>query len=230
MIDAARIDELEQNLGYRFRDTDLLVRALTHASVQKVPSNERLEFLGDRVLSLVIAERLHRDYPADNEGALSLKHIALVRSEACAAAAESAGLAEYVLLAQSESANGGRRKPVILAGVYEAVIAAIYIDGGLEPARTFIERFCPALPDSVDGDTRDPKTVLQEWAHARIRREGCEPVYRLIKREGPDHAPRFWVEVSVAGEGQETGEGSSKREAERAAAAALLARWRERLT
>ncbi|MGD0189180.1 MAG: ribonuclease III [Rhizomicrobium sp.] len=224
MIDAARIAGLQDRLGYKFHDSGLLVRALTHASVQRTPSNERLEFLGDRVLSLVIAERLHHDYPADNEGALSLKHIALVRGEACAAAAEAAGLSEYVLLAPSEISSGGRRKTVILAGVYEAVIAAIYLDGGIEPARAFILRYCGEMPEAGADGIRDPKTVLQEWTHARLRREGCEPVYRLIKREGPDHAPRFWVEVTVVGEGSEIGEGLSKRDAERAAAAALYAR------
>jgi ribonuclease-3 len=226
LIDAARIAELEEALGYRFQDSGLLVRALTHASVQKTPSNERLEFLGDRVLSLVIAERLHHDHPSDNEGALSLKHIARVRGEACAAAAEAAGLSDYIVLAPSEVSSGGRRKTVILAGAYEAVIAAIYLDGGLEPARRFILRYSDRLPEMDAGDIRDPKTVLQEWTHACLRREGCEPVYRLIKREGPDHAPRFWVEVTVAGEGSEIGEGMSKRDAERAAAAALYARLR----
>jgi ribonuclease-3 len=230
LIDAARIAELEDKLGYRFEDRALLVRALSHASVQKIPSNERLEFLGDRVLSLVVAERLHHDYPSDNEGALSLKHIALVRGEACAAAAEAAGLAEYIVLAPSEISSGGRRKTVILAGAYEAVIAAIYLDGGLEPARKFILQYCPQLPETGANGIRDPKTILQEWTHARIRREGCEPVYRLIRREGPDHAPRFWVEVTVAGGGSEIGEGLSKRDAERAAAAALYARLSEKHT
>lgn len=225
MIDFTRLAGLEERLGHKFGDIALLTRALTHASADSTASNERLEFLGDRVLGLVIAQKLHQDNPADNEGSLALKFNAMARGETCAAAAESAGLAEYVVLATSEAASGGRRKSAILAGVCEAVIAALYLDGGFEPARAFIERYWEAPLKSIGADMRDPKTTLQEWAQARPSREA--PVYRLVKREGPDHAPRFRVEVSVSGEQPETGEGQSKREAEQAAAAALLARVRE---
>lgn len=227
MIETARLSGLEERLGYRFRDTALLARALMHASVKSSASNERLEFLGDRVLGLVIAEKLHHDYPDDSEGALALKFNAMARGETCAAAAEAAGLADYIVLAPSEASSGGRGKGAIMAGACEAVIAALYIDGGLEPARAFIER-CWAEPMmSLSADMRDAKTALQEWAQARKRGGRTTPVYRLIKREGPDHAPRFWVEVSVAGEQPEIGEGSSKRDAEQAAASALLSRLRE---
>jgi ribonuclease III len=225
LIDSARLAGLEEKLGHKFGDIALLKRALTHASADSTASNERLEFLGDRVLGLVIAQKLHHDNPADNEGSLALKFNAMARGETCAVAAEAAGLAEYVVLAASEAASGGRRKSAILAGVCEAVIAALYLDGGLEPARAFIERYWEAPLKSIGADMRDPKTTLQEWAQARPSREA--PVYRLVKREGPDHAPHFRVEVSVSGEQPETGEGQSKREAEQAAAAALLARVRE---
>lgn len=225
MIDAARLSELQAQLGYEFRDQSLLVRALTHASANSVVSNERLEFLGDRVLGLVIADRLHREYPDETEGMLALKFNALARGEVCAAAAEAAGLPEYVVLASSEAASGGRRKAAILAGVCEALIAAIYLDGGLDAARSFIERYWTEHIKSLRSDMRDAKTALQEWAQSRAGAGGT-PVYRTVKREGPDHAPHFWVEVSVGGEAPETGDGRSKREAEQAAAAALLARVR----
>jgi ribonuclease-3 len=225
LTDTARLAGLEHRLGYKFGDTDLLMRALMHASADSAASNERLEFLGDRVLGLVIAEKLHHDNPADSEGMLALKFNAMARGETCAAAAMEAGLADYVILAPSEAASGGRRKSAILAGVCEAVIAALYLDGGLSPARAFIERYWAEPLKSLSDDMRDPKTALQELAQARARRE--TPAYRLIRREGPDHAPRFWVEVSIAGEQPEMGEGSSKREAEQAAAAVLLARLRE---
>jgi ribonuclease-3 len=227
LIDPARLAGLEERLGHKFADTGLLARALMHASADSVASNERLEFLGDRVLALVLAERLHGDNPSDNEGSLALKFNAMARGETCASVAEAAGLADYVVLAAGEAASGGRRKAAILAGVCEAVIAALYLDGGLAPARMFIERYWDEPLNTLGADMRDPKTTLQEWAQSRERAGRSMPVYRQVRREGPDHAPRFWVEVTVAGEPPETGEGASKREAEQAAAAALLARLRE---
>ena len=215
---------LETSLGHVFKDQALLGRALTHASASAKASNERLEFLGDRVLGLVIAEKLHNLYPDAAEGALALKFNALARSEACAAAADDAGLADHVILAASEAASGGRRKGAILAGVCEAVIAALYIDGGFEVARAFIERYWAKAFASLSDDMRDAKTMLQEWAQGRARGPRDAPVYKLVGREGPDHAPRFAVEVSIAGQGAEIGQGSSKREAEQAAAGAMLAR------
>jgi ribonuclease-3 len=225
LTDRDRLAGLEERLGHKFQDIALLTRALTHASADSIASNEHLEFLGDRVLGLVIAERLHHDNPADSEGSMALKFNAMARGEACAVAAEVAGLADFVVLAANEAASGGRRKVAILAGVCEAVIAALYLDGGLEPARAFIERYWAAQLASLGDDMRDPKTVLQELAQSREQRKS--PVYRPVKREGPDHAPRFWIEVSIAGETPEIGEGASKREAEQAAASALLARLRE---
>jgi ribonuclease-3 len=215
---------LETSLGHVFKDPALLKRALTHASASAKASNERLEFLGDRVLGLVIAEKLHNLYPDAPEGALALKFNALARREACAVAADEAGLADHVILAASEAASGGRRKSAILAGVCEAVIAALYIDGGFDVARAFIERYWASAFATLNEDMRDAKTALQEWAQGRSRGPRDAPVYRLVGREGPDHAPRFAVEVSLAGQGAEIGQGSSKREAEQAAASAMLAR------
>ena len=211
--------DLEQSLGHVFRDPALLRRALTHASANARASNERLEFLGDRVLGLVVAERLHALYPDDAEGALALKYNALARGAACAAAAEAAGLGEHVILASAEAGSGGRRKAAILGGVCEAVIAALYLDGGLEVARGFIEKYWDF--ENLSQDMRDPKTALQEWAQGRGR-EASAPVYRLVSREGPDHAPRFMVEVAVKGAEPQTGDGGSKREAETDAARKML--------
>jgi len=224
LTDNARLRELEERLGHTFTDSAVLERALMHASANSERSNERLEFFGDRVLGLVIAEKLYRDYPSDPEGMLALKFNAMARRDTCAAAAEAAGLSEYIVLASSEAASGGRRKAAILAGACEAVIAALYFDGGIPPARAFIERYWARPLNSLCADMRDPKTALQEWAQARARAGRATPVYQLVKREGPDHAPRFTVEVRVADEQPEGGTGSSKREAEQAAAAALLAR------
>jgi ribonuclease-3 len=216
------LNALQTQLGYTFKDPALLRRALTHASHSTGGSNERLEFMGDRVLGLVIAEKLHALYPDEAEGALALKLNALVRSEACALAAEKAGLAEHLILANSESASGGRKKAAILAGACEAVIAALYLDGGFEVARGFIERNWEDQFAGLDRDMRDAKTALQEWSQGR--KGGGAPTYKQVKREGPDHAPRFWVEVSVSGQEPVTGEGGSKREAEQAAAQAMLAK------
>ncbi|HEY2033102.1 MAG TPA: ribonuclease III [Rhizomicrobium sp.] len=214
------MSELETRLGYTFKDKDLLTRALTHASASSIVSNERLEFLGDRVLGLVIADKLHHLFPEDAEGILALKLNALVRSEACARAAEKVGLGDYLILANSEVASGGRKKAAILAGACEAVIAALYLDGGFAVARDFIEKNWDEQFAGLSHDMRDAKTALQEWSQAK--KGGVAPVYKLIKREGPDHAPRFAVEVSVAGQEPVTGEGGSKRDAEQAAARAML--------
>jgi ribonuclease-3 len=215
---------LEEKLGHVFSDQALLRRALTHASADAAISNERLEFLGDRVLGLVVAEKLHALYPGDAEGMLALKFNALARGQACASAAEAAGLGEHLILAQSEQVSGGRAKPAILSGACEAVIAALYLDGGREAARQFIERYWQGQFESLTAEMRDAKTRLQEWSQARGRGESGAPVYSLISREGPDHAPHFRVEVKVSGHDPATGEGGSKREAEQAAAAALLSR------
>lgn len=209
-------------LEHKFRDPALLTRALTHASANSERSNERLEFLGDRVLGLVIAQKIYALYPHDTEGALALKLNALVRKETCAAAAEAAGLSNHLILANSETASGGRKKAVILAGACEAVIAALYLDGGMDVARGFIERYWRDAFANLGEDMRDAKTTLQEWAQAK--KGGSAPLYRTARRDGPDHAPRFEVEVSIIGEEPALGQGNSKREAEQAAAKAMLQR------
>jgi ribonuclease-3 len=222
LTDAITSKPLAQKLGHTFKDPDLLKRALTHASADAITSNERLEFLGDRVLGLIIAERIHAAYPGDPEGALALKFNALARGAACAKAATDAGLAEYVILANSEKSAGGRDKPAILSGVCEAVIAALYLDGGMDVARAFVERYWAGQFEDLSHDMRDAKTRLQEWAQARPGKDA--PVYTLKERAGPDHAPRFIVEAKVIGFDAVTGEGGSKRQAEQDAAQKLLSK------
>jgi ribonuclease III len=213
---------LEEKLGHRFSDRELLRRALTHASAAPALSNERLEFLGDRVLGLVVAETLHARHASESEGALTVRFHALVRAEACARAAEAAGLTDYIQLAGS-GFDSARARAAILSDVCEAVIAALYLDGGMTTARAFIERYWSGMfEDPGQGaGMRDAKTRLQEWAQGK----GLPtPAYRELARSGPAHAPHFTIEVVVPGEPPQTGEGGSKREAEQDAAAKLLAR------
>ncbi len=180
-----------------------------------------MEFLGDRVLGLIAAEKLHELYPKDDEGLLALKFNALVRGETCAAAAEAAGIADHLILARSESGSGGRHKAAILAGACEAVIAALYIDGGIEAAQGFFDRYWTDAFAALNVEMRDPKTRLQEWAQSRGTKAG-PPVYTVTGREGPDHAPVFSVEVRVIGKEPQIGTGTSKREAEQDAARKML--------
>jgi ribonuclease-3 len=214
---------LEARLGYSFRDPALLRLALSHASASGA-SNERLEFLGDRVLGLVIAERLYRDFPNESEGGLAVRLNALVRRETCARIADAIGLGEHLVMASSESGSGGRQKQAILAGACEAVIAAIYLDGGLEPADSFIQRYWDMAVASLSTEMRDAKTALQEWAQSGVLATRVQPALARTAREGPDHAPVFTVEVTLPGTPPERGEGPSKRDAEQDAARRMLNR------
>lgn len=171
------------------------------------------------MLGFLISELLIQQFPHENEGALALKLNALVRMETCARVAEAAGIDAALILAPSEDRSGGRRKSAILGDACEAVIAALYLDGGIDAARKFVTRYWLPLMSEVTGDLRDPKNALQEWAQGR---KLGTPSYRVAKREGPDHAPRFTVEVSIRGHGPALGEGASLRSAEQAAARALM--------
>ena len=223
MLREEALHDLEIKIGHVFADKALLPRSLTHASADTDCSNERLEFLGDRVLGLIVAERIHALFPADREGALALKFNALARRETCAQAAEAADLPAHLILASAEAQSGGRRKLAILSGVCEAVIAALYLDGGMDAARRFIDLFWGEAFAALNTDMRDSKTILQEWAQGHGQHRGM-PVYRMSGRDGPDHAPHFLVEVKVEGLEPQEGSGGSKREAEQDAAAKLLER------
>lgn len=219
------LEALERRLQYRFKDRAGLLRALTHRSA--VPgdqvaheSYQRHEFLGDRVLALVVAEMLFSSYPREEEGDLARRLNQLVRRETCAEVAIDLDLGSVVRLGTGERQSGGRRKEAILGDVAEAVIAAIYLDGGFEPAKDFVLRNWKPRMESLTGPLRDSKTLLQEWAQGRG--QGL-PNYTIVERSGPDHAPMFRVAVMIDGETVGEGHGKSKRDAEQAAAAEALA-------
>lgn len=210
----------EERLQYRFTRPELLTEALTHASMATRADNERLEFLGDRVLGLVIAEALLAADPTATEGELAPRLNALVRKETCAEVAQAIDLGPALRLGRSEMLTGGRRKLTLLGDAMEAVIAAIYLDGGLDAARAFVERTWGERIASVRALDLDAKTQLQEWAQAR----GLPPpAYSDLERSGPDHAPIFSVEARLTDGRRAQGQAPSKRAAQQAAAEALLA-------
>jgi ribonuclease-3 len=223
-VRAAAVDELERRIGHTFADRDLLERALTHASVgdgaREVRHNERLEFLGDRVLNLIAAERLMALDPDAREGDMSRRLAALVNYHACARAAHRAGLPEALRLSASATKVGARKSDAVLGDACEALIAALYLDGGLACAKAFFERFWAEEFAEVDAPrAKDPKTQLQEWAQGL----GLPlPSYEVVGRDGPDHAPMFTVEVRVEGFEPERGKAGSRQAAEKAAAQCML--------
>ncbi len=220
---APALAPLEERLGYRFRDPHGLDLALTHASLAgaRRRSNERLEFLGDRVLGLALARLLIERFPDDPEGALGRRLAHLASREVLAEIARELELGRHLRLSRGEEESGGRDNPTILADALEAVLGAVFLDGGFEPAEALVRRLFAARVEALTAPPRDPKTALQEWAQGH----GLPlPRYHLLEREGPPHAPRFRVEVRVQGLPPETAEGGSKRAAERAAAEKLLQR------
>ncbi|MGF1609801.1 MAG: ribonuclease III [Kiloniellales bacterium] len=222
------LEALARRLGHDFAEPDLLRHALSHPSIitgraARNTSYQRLEFLGDRVLGLVVAELLYRRFPNEAEGDLARRLAALVRQDSLARVAEALDLGPHLRLAKAEEEAGGRLNPALLADACEAVIGALYLDGGLEAARALIEPRWTPLLEAEASPPQDAKTALQEWAQGR----GLPlPLYREVARAGPDHEPLFTVEVAVEGRPAAQGEGRSKRLAEQAAASALL----ERLT
>ena len=219
------IKQLFERLGYAFKDRSLLELALTHASAR--PSlkpnedNERLEFLGDRVLGLAIAELLTASFPEASEGELARRYNQLVRAETCAEIAKDWELGQLILMSGGEAESGGRGKKTILANACEAVLGAIFLEGGYPPARDVVFRFWASELSGLDAAAPDAKSILQEWAQGRRL---ALPRYVEIAREGPDHKPRFTSEVQIDGVAPERGHGDNKREAEQAAALAMLLR------
>ena len=212
---------LMRALGHQFTDMALLERALTHSSIanRARPDNQRLEFLGDRVLGLVIAEALLKEDKSAAEGQIAPRFNALVRKEACAAIASHIGIGDALILGRSEAQTGGRRKTALLGDAMEAVIAAVYRDAGMDKAREVILRLWADRIAEAEEDARDAKTRLQELAQARGE---ALPVYKIINRRGPDHKPVFTVEVTLESGGAASAEASSKRDAEQQAARRLL--------
>ena len=220
---AAAAAALSPRIGVRLEATPRLAEALTHPSASSParPDNQRLEFLGDRVLGLVIAQELIARFPGEPEGVLAPRLNALVRKETCAEAAAGIGLGAHLRLGRSEAIGGGRRKTAILGDAMEALIAAVYLDQGMEAARAVIlHAWGPRLAAAADAP-RDAKTHLQEWAQAR---GWAPPVYEVVDRAGPDHAPVFTVEARMADGLGARASARSKRAAQQSAAAALLAR------
>ncbi|WP_074380851.1 ribonuclease III [Bartonella doshiae] len=217
------VDHLEKLTGHRFKDEETLKRALTHSSVQDSEwgNYERLEFLGDRVLGLLIAEMLYQFFPQASEGELSVRLNGLVNAQTCADIALELGLSDMIHVGFEMRSLKGRRLTNMYADVIEALIAVMYLDGGLQSVRPFIQRYWQSRAQQMDAGRRDAKTELQEWAHIQ---GGLQPDYRVVKRSGPDHEPIFMVEVSVSGFAPEIGQGSSKRCAERMAAEKILRR------
>jgi ribonuclease-3 len=221
----AAVEALQARLGHRFTDRDLLERALTHASVAgmvaQAPNNERLEFLGDRVLGLAIAEALMEADPDAQAGPLSKRFAALVSKSACARVARELGLGEALRLAGAETRKGGRDHETILGDACEALIAALHHELGYEGAAAHIRRlWAPLFAEPMNLSDLNPKSALQEWAAARRK---SPPAYREVSRTGPAHAPAYVVEVGVDGE-LALGEGRSLQAAQIAAARALLDR------
>ena len=230
VITQRRARGFEARLGYQFTDRTLLKRALTHSSVRTATKkggdhdNERLEFLGDRVLGLSIAELLTETFPGASEGDLARIFNHLVRGETCADVARSIMLGEQLILSESEAGSGGREKITILADACEAVLAAVFIEGGFDAARRVVRHHWSKRLETLPDEPVDAKSALQEWAQG----QGFDlPKYKELSREGPDHAPYFTTEVRVGGRKAPLarfaqGTGASKRAAEQSAATALL--------
>ena len=222
---------VEAALGHRFARRDLFERALTHASFSggkaEVRDLERLEFLGDRVLGLLTAEELWRRYPDLDEGDLAPRLNALVRKETCAAAARAWGVGPALRLSKGEEKNGGRDRDGVLGDACEALLGALYVDGGLEAARAAYDTFWMDRFDDIAGGHEEPKTVLQEWAQEHGH---GTPRYETLARRGPDHAPLFTVRVAAGDLAPTEAEGTSKQAAQTEAATKLLLRegvWKD---
>ena len=223
MVPHVRFAELESALGYHFREKKLLALALTHRSLVRdggEASNQRLEFLGDAVLGLTIADMLYQLFPGEAEGDLSKRLVSLVNGEQLASIAQAMQLGDYLSLSSGEEEQGGRINPSNLEDACEALLGALYLDGGLDAARAVIHRFWQPHATAMKSPPKDPKTALQEWAQGR----GLPlPEYVLISSDGPSHAPLFVVEVRVQGLAPVRAEAGVKKQAERLAAEKVLA-------
>jgi len=229
---AEAVRALSTALGHNFRDPRLLDLALTHASVgegaerdargRPFADNQRLEFLGDRVLGLLVADRLMRDFPDANEGDMSSRLHALVDKAACARAADALGVGPAMRLSPGEAKQGGRRRDGVLGDAMEAILAAAWLDGGIGAAQTVFDRAWAAeLAAPPVRSISNPKSVLQEWALGQAK---PLPTYRIVERTGSDHAPTFTVEATVEGYPPLTAQGRSRQDAEKTAAIGLLQR------
>ena len=218
------IAQLEQTIGYVFANKNLVIEALTHPSIDThtnadLQNYQRLEFLGDRVLGLIIAEMLLVKFPNEAEGDIARRHTVLVQARALFEVANEVQLGTYISLSRGEQKTGGRYKMAVLSDATEAIIGAIYLDGGIEPARRFIGAYWSAKLESYEAPPIDSKTQLQEWAQSKSL---PLPHYVLLERSGTDHEPVFDMEVRVKGLPRLSGQGNSKRTAQKEAAKAAL--------
>lgn len=211
----------QKRIGYTFKKPEILIRALTHSSISSStrPDNQRLEFLGDRVLGLIMAEALYEADHSAAEGKLAPRFNALVRKETCADVARDIDIGAVLRLGRSEMMSGGRRKQALLGDAMEAIIAAVYQDSDFITAQSLVMRLWGNRISSVGDDARDAKTALQEWAQARGQKP---PAYQEVSRSGPDHAPIFTIEVRLESGESASSKAGSKRHAEQAAASMLL--------
>jgi ribonuclease-3 len=224
-LNARRIQALEHRIGHTFKSHETLIRALTHSSAAAHGNDrshyERLEFLGDRVLGLCVANRLFEMFPGASEGELSVRLNALVSGETCTEIADEMGLADFITTGADARQINSKRMRSVRADVVESLIAAIYRDAGLDAAKAFVARFWEGRFDTSEAAVQDSKTALQEWAHAEAR---VTPSYEIVSRSGPDHDPVFTVAVTIEGRAGAEGQGRSKRTAEQEAARNVLER------
>ncbi len=214
------IEELQQKLEYKFKDSTLLQMALTHSSTGEVDNYERLEFLGDRVLGLVIASLLFRRFPDEKEGDMAKRLASLVQGQTIADISHGISLGEFILFSEAEAASGGAQNDHILADVFEAVIGAIYLDGGFEECKKLIEKHWQDVLHTMRRPPQHPKTAIQEWAQSM----GLPlPVYDIVGQSGPDHAPEFEVRLTIKGHSPIYAKGRSRAEAEKQAASDFMA-------
>jgi ribonuclease-3 len=213
--------QLEKRLNYTFKDKQLIIEALTHKSYKKPYNNERLEFLGDAVLDLIVGEYLFSKFPNSNEGVLSKIRASLVNESGFTLLARAIDLGEYIYLSAAEENNNGRNKPSLLSNAFEAVIGAVYLEAGLEKAKEIAIALLEASHPRIDLDTlsKDYKTALQELTQAT---HGVTPQYEMLGSSGPDHRKEFEIAVTLNGETIATAKGKSKKEAQQKAAQIAL--------
>jgi len=216
-----RLEAIQKRLGYQFRDQNLIIEALTHKSSKQPYNNERLEFLGDAVLDLIVGEYLYHEFTEVAEGELSKLRASLVNEKSFEKLARLLHLGEYIYISLAEENNNGREKPTLLSNAFEAIIGALYLEAGLEKARDLAVALLEEAYPKIDMDAifRDHKTTLQELTQAHF---GMTPEYRLVRSFGPDHKKEFEIAVSVRGRDLSVASGKSKKEAQQKAAMLAL--------
>ena len=216
---SADLKKLQDKIGYHFKDEHWLERAMTHSSTNDDYNYQRLEFLGDRVLGLVIAHALFENFKGEREGGLAKRHTALIQGETCAVVGLENNLNDYIIMSESEEISGGRINENIIADIVESLLGAIYIDGGYDVAQKVILDLWGDTIYTLKKAPQDPKTELQEWVQSKGQ---ALPTYEIIDRSGPDHAPIFTIELCVMGQDPVQAEGSSRRQAEKMVAKKML--------